>query len=100
MSQDWPIDVVDGAAVVTMNSTKANTIDGHFVAQFGKMLDKLEKDPAFNKLPVVLTGHGAYFSAGFDLKAFAAGNIDAVGGLFGYMLRILSFPRPVVAAGA
>lgn len=99
MSSDWLIQVVDGVAVVTMNSNKANTIDGNFVQQVGKMLDKLETDPALNTLPVVITGHGAYFSAGFDLKAFAAGNIDAVGGLFGYMLKMLTFPRPLIAAG-
>lgn len=98
--KEWPITVQDGVAVVTMNSTKANVIDRDFVASIRNMLDRLEKNPEYNKLPVVLTGHGAFFSAGFDLKAFASGQTDAVGALFDDVMRMLHFPRPMIAAGS
>jgi enoyl-CoA hydratase len=52
--------------------------------------------------PLVLTGRPGCFSAGFDLKVFAAGDADAVVEMLELGARvwaeILAFPRPVVVA--
>lgn len=52
--------------------------------------------------PLVITGRGGCFSAGFDLKVFAAGDADAVVEMLALgaelWARILAFPRPVLVA--
>lgn len=96
--QDWPIEVIDGVAVVTMRANKANVINIKFLEQLVRALDRLEQEEHLQQCPVVLTGHDAYFSAGFDLKAFASGQLEAIDKLFEVMFRVLKFPRPVIAA--
>jgi len=86
--------------VLTINRPDArNAINGAVSARLGTALDQLATDPAV--AVVVLTGAGdKAFSAGMDLKAFAAGEaasiVDAPGGFGGIARR--SFPKPLIAA--
>ena len=58
----WGLEVVDGCAVVRMNTNKVNVQNDHFFADLHGAFDGLERE--FSDLPVVLTGQGDVFSAG------------------------------------
>jgi enoyl-CoA hydratase/carnithine racemase len=86
--------------ILTINRPEArNAINGAVSMAMSGALDELEEDPGV--LAVVLTGSGdKAFSAGMDLKAFAAGEgatVMGVRGGFGGIAR-RSFPKPLVAA--
>jgi enoyl-CoA hydratase/carnithine racemase len=86
--------------ILTINRPEArNAINGAVSKAMGAALDELAEDPEV--WVVVLTGSGdKAFSAGMDLKAFAAGEgaaiIDAPGGLGGIVKR--EFEKPLIAA--
>ncbi len=50
----WDIEVVDGCAVVRMNTNKVNVQNDRFFADLHGAFDRLERE--FGDLPVVLTG--------------------------------------------
>src|SRR5215813_7553956 len=50
----WDIEVVDGCAVVRMNTNKVNVQNDHFFGDLHAAFDRLEHE--FSDLPVVLTG--------------------------------------------
>ena len=86
-------------AVITMDDGKRNALSPAMFAQIYAALERAERAG----LAVVLTGRAQVFSAGFDLKVMRKGGADALRMLgAGYSLpeRLLSFPRPVVAASA
>ena len=62
----WNIEVVDGCAVVRMNTNKVNVQNDQFFADLHGAFDRLERE--FGDLPVVLTGQGDVFSAGIDFQ--------------------------------
>jgi enoyl-CoA hydratase/carnithine racemase len=86
--------------ILTINRPEArNAINGAVSVGIGSALDELAQDP--EAWVVVLTGAGdKAFSAGMDLKAFAAGEgatvMGASGGFGGITRR--EFPKPLVAA--
>ncbi|MGH9090446.1 MAG: crotonase/enoyl-CoA hydratase family protein [Acidimicrobiales bacterium] len=86
--------------ILTINRPEArNAVNGAVSKAVGAALDELAEDPEV--WVVVLTGSGdKAFSAGMDLKAFAAGEgaaiIDAPGGFGGIVKR--DFPKPIIAA--
>jgi len=86
--------------VLTINRPEArNAINGEVSQQMSSALDELTHDD--DCWVVVLTGSGdKAFSAGMDLKAFAAGEgasiLGATGGFAGIAQR--SFPKPIIAA--
>jgi enoyl-CoA hydratase/carnithine racemase len=86
--------------VVTLNRPEArNAINGAVSSALAAALDELEEDEGV--WVVVLTGAGdKAFSAGMDLKAFAAGEGDQIiaapGGFGGIARR--SFSKPLIAA--
>ena len=86
--------------VLTINRPEArNAINGAVSVGIGTALDELAEDP--DVWVVVLTGSGdKAFSAGMDLKAFAAGEgaaiMTASGGFGGIARR--EFGKPIVAA--
>jgi enoyl-CoA hydratase len=86
--------------VLTINRPEArNAVNGAVSTGIANALDELSDDP--DAWVVVLTGSGdKAFSAGMDLKAFAAGEGAAVmharGGFGGIARR--SFPKPLIAA--
>lgn len=100
----WNIEVVDGCAVVGMNTNKVNVQNDQFFSDLHQAFDRLERD--FGDLPVVLTGQGDSFSAGIDFQysfeIFGSGNQDKIREWYrAYRetnLRIFKYPRPTVAA--
>jgi enoyl-CoA hydratase len=100
----WDIEVMDGCAVVRMNTNKVNVQNERFFADLHGAFDRLERE--FGELPVVLTGQGDVFSAGIDFKysfeIFGSGSLDTIRDWYrAYRetnLRIFKYPRPTVAA--
>jgi enoyl-CoA hydratase len=90
---------LDGpVATITMDDGKVNAFSTPMLKAIHAAFDRAERDGAV----VLLTGRENYFSAGFDLKVFAGGEVDRVVEMLrlGATLaeRILTFPTPVVAA--
>jgi enoyl-CoA hydratase len=89
----------DKIAVITMDDGKVNVLGTEMLAAIDAALDRAESDGAG---AVVLAGNGRVFSAGFDLKVFRSGDVDASIAMLkaGFELshRLLSFRVPVVAA--
>jgi len=85
-------------ATITMDDGKVNAFSIPMLQAIHAAFDRAEQDGAV----VVLTGREGYFSAGFDLKVFAGGDVDRVVEMLrlGATLteRILSFKTPVLAA--
>jgi enoyl-CoA hydratase len=85
-------------ATITIDDGKVNALSIEMLQAIHAAFDRAEQDGAV----VLLSGRERYFSAGFDLKVFASGEIDRVlemlrlGGTLAE--RILGFPRPVLAA--
>jgi len=83
---------------IIMNDGKANVMSVEMLSALHEAFDKAERDRAI----VILTARGRHFSGGFDLNVFTRGSASEIhtmlklGGELA--LRILSFPRPVVAA--
>ena len=89
----------DGVAVLSLELGRGNAIDHAFIDALGAALDETARDGA---RAVVLTGRGKVFCGGLDLLTIHAYDraelerfVDAFEGMF---TRVLSFPRPVVAA--
>ena len=86
--------------ILTINRPEArNAINGAVTVGMSAALDELAEDP--EAWVVVLTGSGdKAFSAGMDLKAFAAGEgagiMGGTGGFAGIATR--DFPKPLIAA--
>ena len=76
----WDIEVVDGCAVVRMNTNKVNVQNDHLFADLHRAFDRLDRE--FSDLPVVLTGQGDVFSAGIDFQysfeLFGSGSHDKI----------------------
>jgi enoyl-CoA hydratase len=85
-------------ATITMDDGKVNAFSIPMLKALHTAFDRAERDGAI----VVLTGRENYFSAGFDLKVFAGGEVDQVIEMLtlGATLaeRILSFPTPILTA--
>jgi enoyl-CoA hydratase len=85
-------------ATITMDDGKVNAFSIPMLKAVHAAFDRAEQDGAV----VVLTGRENYFSAGFDLKVFASGDVDQVVEMLklGATLaeRILAFPTPVLVA--
>lgn len=85
-------------ATITMDDGKVNAFSIPMLQAIHAAFDRAEQDDAV----VVLTGRENYFSAGFDLKVFASGEVDRVVEMLqlGATLaeRILAFPTPVLVA--
>lgn len=100
----WDIEIVDGCAVVRMNTNKVNVQNDRFFSDLHGAFDRLERE--FAELPVVLTGHGDSFTAGIDFQysfeIFDSGNLDKIRDWYRTYretnLRIFRYPRPTVAA--
>ena len=83
---------------IVMDDGKLNVMSVAMLAALHAAFDAAEKDGTV----VVLTGRGKAFSAGFDLDVFAQGSASDIYTMLKsgaeLALRVLSFPRPVVAA--
>jgi enoyl-CoA hydratase len=89
----------ESIAVITMDDGKVNALGPDMLAEINKALDQAEADDAG---AVVIAGNDRVFSAGFQLKIFQSGDvqasIDMLKGGFELSHRLLSFRKPVVAA--
>ena len=88
----------DRIATIAMDDGKVNAFSIPMLKAVHAALDLAERDGAI----VILTGREGYFSAGFDLKVFAGGDVEQVIEMLmlGATLaeRILGFARPVITA--
>ena len=95
----WDIEVVEGCALVRMNTSKVNVQNDRFFADLHGAFDRLERD--FADLPVVLTGHGDVFSAGIDFRysfdVFGSGSPEKIREWYreyrATNLRVFQYPR-------
>lgn len=89
----------DAIAVITLDDGKVNVLSPSTLQEINTALDRAEADDAG---AVVLAGSERVFSGGFDLKVFRSGDINASIAMlqagFNLSHRLLSFPKPVVAA--
>jgi enoyl-CoA hydratase len=89
----------DGLALVRLTCGKANALNPHSLAAVERALDEAAGGGARG---LVLTGYGRFFSAGLDLVTLYGLERDAMDGFMAWfdavMLRVFSFPGPVVAA--
>ena len=87
----------DGIATITIDDGKRNALPPPVLKAIHRAFARARADRA----AVVLTGREDVFSAGFDLNVMKRGGPDALRMLYGgYSLpaRVLTHPRPVVAA--
>lgn len=100
MSEPVRMAVDDGVLVVTLDRPKANAIDVPTSRALYAAFQRLQADPSLRV--AVLTGAGdRFFSAGWDLKAAAAGeavDADHGPGGFGGLTELFGRTKPVVAA--
>lgn len=100
MVESVRMEVTDGVLVVTLDRPTANAIDVPTSQALYDAFAVLERDPALRV--GVLTGAGdRFFSAGWDLKAAAAGeavDADHGPGGFGGLTEYVDRSKPVIAA--
>lgn len=86
-----------GVATITMNDDKVNVMSTGMLSDLDAALDRAQKDQAIAVLRSARTG---IFSAGFDLKIFAAndprGSLEMVKSGAELALRLMSHPFPTV----
>ncbi|MCX2980915.1 crotonase/enoyl-CoA hydratase family protein [Halieaceae bacterium IMCC14734] len=91
-------EVTNNIATLTMDDGKANAFGPALIAAFNEALDRAEREKVG---AVIVRGRDGMFSAGFDLGEFKkgaeAGTAMANAG-FELLLRLYSFPLPLVAA--
>ncbi|MFL5768046.1 MAG: enoyl-CoA hydratase-related protein [Actinomycetota bacterium] len=87
-----------GILVVTIDRPKANAIDAATSRELGEAFVSFRDDPALRV--AVVTGAGdRFFSAGWDLKAAAAGDDEEFGvGGFAGLTELFRLEKPVIAA--
>lgn len=89
----------EAVAVITMDDGKVNALGPAMLSEINTALDSAEADDAG---AVVIAGNDRVFSGGFDLKVFRSGDVAAsiemLAAGFTLSHRLLSFPKPVVAA--
>ena len=100
MAEPVRTDVVDGVLVVTLDRPSANAIDVATSLALYAAFARLESDPAL-RVGVVTGAGDRFFSAGWDLKAAAAGEaVDADHGPGGFagLTELFGRTKPVIAA--
>jgi enoyl-CoA hydratase len=97
MSQRVTYRLEDGVARITMDDGKVNVMSTAMLRDLGAAFDEAEKAEA---VVVLRSARQGIFSAGFDLKVFAAndakGSLEMVKAGADLALRLVSFPRPTV----
>lgn len=87
----------DGVATLTMDDGKVNLMSVEMLGELDAALDRAEQDEA---IVVLRSGRAGIFSAGFDLKVFAAndteGSLAMVKAGAELALRLLSHPHPTI----
>jgi crotonobetainyl-CoA hydratase len=94
------LSVVDGVLVVVIDRPKANAIDVATSRALHDAFDRLRRDPSL-RVGIVTGAGDRFFSAGWDLKAAAAGEaVDADHGPGGFagLTECFTLDKPVIAA--
>jgi crotonobetainyl-CoA hydratase len=100
MSEAVRTDVVESVLVVTLDRPPANAIDVATSQALYTAFERLDGDRAL-RVGIVTGGGERFFSAGWDLKAAAAGEaVDADHGAGGFagLTEYFSLRKPVIAA--
>lgn len=100
MTEPVRTDVVDGVLVVTLDRPPANAVDVATSHALHAAFARLDGDRSL-RVGIVTGGGDRFFSAGWDLKAAAAGEaVDADHGPGGFagLTEYFSLRKPVVAA--
>jgi enoyl-CoA hydratase len=84
----------DQIATITMDDGKVNALSPEMLGEVVTQFERAEADEA----SVVLTGRAQAFSGGFDIRCEQARWPEMVAAGASLAERMLSFPRPVVAA--
>ncbi len=89
----------ESIAIITMDDGKVNALGPAMLGEINNAFDQAEADAVG---AVVIAGNHRVFSGGFILKVFRSGDaqasIDMLKAGFELSHRLLSFPKPVVAA--
>ncbi len=89
----------DSIAVITLDDGKVNALGPSMQQAINDALDQADRDDVG---ALVIAGNTRVFSAGFDLKVFRSGDlqaaVDMLKGGFEISHRLLSYPKPVVMA--
>jgi enoyl-CoA hydratase len=85
-----------GIATITMADGKVNALSPEMLAEIGARLDEAEQDAEADV--VILTGSATTFSAGFDLRTDAERWPEMLIAGARTAERLLSYPKPTVAA--
>ena len=91
-------EIENNIATLTFDDGKANVVGPSFLNDINAGLDRAQEDKAG---AVILRGRDGMFSGGFDLKEFEKGveeGMAMVRGGFELLVRLYSFPLPLVAA--
>ena len=87
----------DGTATITMNDGKVNVMSSAMLGDLNQAIDRAEADKA---IIVLRSGLQGIFSAGFDLKIFAAndaeGSLAMVKAGAELALRLMNYPYPTI----
>lgn len=97
MSEVISYELKDRVAILRFDDGKANALSPAAIEQLNAAFDRAEKEAG----SVLLVGREGRFSAGFDLRVMSSGPEPMralVGSGCKLMARMLTFPRPIVAA--
>jgi enoyl-CoA hydratase len=88
----------DEVTIITLDDGKANVFSPAMIKEVHNCLDKVPTESG----SLIIAGRDGMFSGGVDLKIISSGDMKAIQemslGGFRLLSRILSFPRPVIAA--
>jgi len=97
MTRTVACEVKDGVALIELNDSKVNVMSTEMLGDIAAALDRAEADA---DVAVLRSARPGIFSAGFDLKVFAAGDarqsLAMVRAGAELALRLLSFPLPTI----
>ena len=92
------LEKTDDVSVISLDDGKVNVFSIEMLEAMNSCLSEVPKDRG----SLVLKGKEGIFSAGFDLKTFASGDIEKISKMsdlgMRFMYDIFTFPRPVIAA--
>ena len=89
---------IDDVSVISLDDGKVNVFSIEMLEAINNCLNDVPKDSG----SLVIKGKEGIFSAGFDLKTFASGDMEKISKMsdlgMRFMYDIFTFPRPVIAA--
>src|SRR6266567_1473618 len=90
-------ELTDGVARIMLDDGRVNVMSTTMLGEIAAAFDRAEKEA---ETVVLRSGRAGIFSAGFDLKVFAAGDaaksLDMVRTGAELALRLMSFPHPII----